>query len=671
MLDRVWGGAFRRTRTGRPPETRRPGRAGRRPQVEGLEARQLLAASLEQIPAISVPSQEGYQVLLDGTKSGSPTQTYSVISDNPDVKVSIAQGPFLTYDLSHTAAAGHPEDVSFSHARVTFQLFQDLTPMTTAKFESFVNSGYYTNKTIHRINTKFSGAGGPADIVFQGGSPNGDGTGSSGLPGTPYSLELTQQLAFTQAGSLAVANSGGNNTNDVQFFWTTGPQTGLNYLYTIFGQQVGGFDTNTVLSQVATTTNPGLNNEKSTPLSPVVINSASFSSTNPNGVIHIDATGASPGETAMVTVRAFDPTTNTSTMQTIPVTITANTTPPPPTFTFTPLASPVTATTSGTPPTPVTIQLKVTNNNTKASPPLATSYAIVGQPAHGTLSNFNATTGTVTYTPNAGFLGTDVFTYKGVLNGGTVSNLAGNVAPVIVTVPPQVPVNTGAVRVVGTVLVVTPAPQPPWGPGNEILVAEPQNAQSPANRKLTVSINGTTDVLQPLATSIERIVLYGSKTGDHVTVDPAVDPTINVTLDGGHGHGKNVLRAGGGPTREHGWFGQNDLYGGTGPNQLVGRAGHVRFFATKTTNEIFAGVPHPGYHDYHQYKLHTRVTLTPPGGTFYKFVNGKLVPVPTPPAVKSLLLQRTATTPNNGGPAADTGIPGGTPATVKSTGVTG
>src|SRR5205823_49382 len=137
---------------------------------------------------------------------------------------------------------------------------------------------------------------------------------------------------------------------------------------------------------------------------------ATITGANPNGAIHIDATGATPGEVAHVTVEALDPATNTSAMTTFAVTVAANTTPPPASFTFTPLASPVTQTIASNTPGPVTIQLKVTNNNTSASPALTTTYALVNQPLHGTLSNFNATTGTVTYTPNPGFFGTDVFT---------------------------------------------------------------------------------------------------------------------------------------------------------------------------------------------------------------------------------------------------------------------
>ena len=51
------------------------------------------------------------------------------------------------------------------------------------------------------------------------------------------------------------------------------------------------------------------------------------------------------------------------------------------------------------------------------------SASVVGQPAHGALSNFNAGTGTFTYTPDTDFAGFDSFTYE-VTNGESVSNTA-------------------------------------------------------------------------------------------------------------------------------------------------------------------------------------------------------------------------------------------------------
>ena len=54
---------------------------------------------------------------------------------------------------------------------------------------------------------------------------------------------------------------------------------------------------------------------------PVVINSATLSSTNPNGVLHIDTTSATAGQTATITVTATDPTDDTTATQSFTVTV--------------------------------------------------------------------------------------------------------------------------------------------------------------------------------------------------------------------------------------------------------------------------------------------------------------------------------------------------------------
>src|SRR5262249_29369739 len=151
---------------------------------------------------------------------------------------------------------------------------------------------------------------------------------------------------------------------------------------------------------------------------------------------------------------------------------------------------------------------------------------------------------------------------------------------------------------------------------NTINVTQLNGDTGAADDKIQVTINGVIDGTQPLASDIDRIVVFGAKAGDKVTVDPSVDSAINVTLDGGHG-GVHVLQAGAGPTSEQGWFGKNTLIGGTGPNQLGGRVGHVRFRPTPTTTEIFAGQGHPPHRSNH---------TPPPTGTFFKFIGGRLVP---------------------------------------------
>jgi cyclophilin family peptidyl-prolyl cis-trans isomerase len=376
-----------------------------KPVHEGLEDRQLLSASLAPIPNVIVPTQMGYQAPLDGSANLDPSQSYTVTSDNPDIQVSVAQGQFWTLNVEHTASTT-PGDISFS-GPITFQLFHDLTPQTVAQITQFTNDGYYDGKDFYRIVNGFPG---PTDYVVQGGPVNPDGSGMSGLPGTPFANEIVQQLAFTGSGQLAMANAGPNSTNDTQFFVTTGTPTVLDYGYTVFGQVVSGSNILADMTQVATEARP-LIDEKSLPVSPIVITSATLSSTNVNGVIHIDTTSAQAGESANIAVTATDPVDGSHVGQNFMVTTSAYNGPTNPPINFKPLANPVSATTGAD--GAVTIQLDgMIGYPTPSSTQPTGSFVIVTAPGHGQLSQFNALSGTLVYTPDPGFGGVDSFQFE-------------------------------------------------------------------------------------------------------------------------------------------------------------------------------------------------------------------------------------------------------------------
>ncbi|MBV8128456.1 MAG: hypothetical protein JO114_12500, partial [Planctomycetaceae bacterium] len=175
---------------------------------------------------------------------------------------------------------------------------------------------------------------------------------------------------------------------------------------------------------------------------------------------------------------------------------------------------------------------------------------------------------------------------------------------------------TGAVHLIDNdVLVVTPLPRTDHGTDSIVIS---QQANSSGVQVIVVYVNGVPDLIQPPANSLYQIIVFGGKASTDIRVQPNVSAIIPITLDGGHG-GDNVIQAGAGPTREHGWFGHTLLIGGTGPDAMIGRKGFVRFKPTTTTNLIYAGVIKPRF-------SHRTVA---PSGTFYRFEKGRLVPVLT------------------------------------------
>jgi cyclophilin family peptidyl-prolyl cis-trans isomerase len=568
----------------------------------------LLSASLQPISNLSVPAQQGYTLPLNGSGTSDP-QTFTVTSSNPDIAATIDQGPFWTVNAQYTDPSNPQNDFS---GPLTFQLFQSLTPDTVSHIQLFTNDGYYNGKHFTRVASGFPTS---SDYVVQGGAPNPDGTGNSGQPGTPFPNENVQQLAFTSPNQVAMANAGGRDSNDTQFFITTdSPNRELGYNFTIFGQMVSGLSTLNQMTDrntVPVTANPALGGEVSLPVNPLIISSATLSSTNPNGVLILDTTQAKKGESSTITVTAHDTVDGSSTSQTFTVSTTAYAGPADPAINFRPFANPVTATTLTTNSTTVTLSGQSGYPDT--SRPSTLTYSLVSQPQHGTVTLFNPSTGTFTYTPNPGFTGTDTLQYEVQAGGPQTTPAVTTSNPATVTI--TVTANTGAVRVVGTVLVITPLPRT-GHVHNTIEVTQVPSTTASSGSVLEVIVNGQIDVTQPDLSTIDSIVVFGSKAGDRIVIDPGV--TLPATLDGGHG-GRNHLKGGGGDTREHGWFGFTTLVGGIGPNQLIGRAGQVRFKPSSSTDLIFAGVPH---------RRTALLNPTPPGGTFFVFRRGHLIPVP-------------------------------------------
>lgn len=704
-------------------------RAGRRLQVERLDARQLLTATLAPIANVTSPQYLGRVVPVDS--GGATPQTYTVTSDVPGVKASVIQGRFLTLTVAHTSSGAGDIDINGS---MTFQLFDQLTPVTTAKIESLINGNatgttsvvtngenFYIGKTFFRIASGFPTS---TTYIAQGGSSNNTASGSPAFT-TPFDDEFIQSLAFTGSGQLAMANSG-PDTNDSQFFITTGDPRSLDHKHTIWGQLVSGQDILNQITQVSKTTPSGsIDANPSQPVTPVTITNAVLSDTNPDGAIQIDTTLAPVGATANITVTATDPADNTTATRTFQVGVTpvgqgvtgytgerpylgpvdstinvgqgqaatfqltavnpdpstpltyvvkggssgtafsdvqnatatvsstglvtvtptagysgtinllvgvragtASTTETPANFdtqkitlvvnsSATPVPlRPIATSTSLTTQiaTPTTIQLSGRSPNTGAAP---VTFALLTPPTNGTITNFNATTGTLTYTPNPGYVGPDAFTFE---SQSAANNQVSFPATVRLTVANA---NTGAVRYIDATggnditqpgyLVVTPVPRRKGT--NVINVAL-------AGENVQVTVNGVVDAIQPLESNLNRIVLYGSKANDRITVDPAISALV--TLDGGHG-GRNVLRAGSGDSTLHGWFGQNTLRGGDGNDTLVGRRGRVKFRPSGGSDIIFAGTPRVLASN-----TQTRTLPKPEIGTFFRFEGNKLVPTSNP-----------------------------------------
>lgn len=257
--------------------------------------------------------------------------------------------------------------------------------------------------------------------------------------------------------------------------------------------------------------------------------------------------------------------------------------------------------------TPIGIQLIGNPGNVTQT----LNYQLNTQGTRGTITDFNTTAGTFTYTPPNGFIGTDTLTYTATDVGPPLPNLTSQPATITLSVVGDSP--TGAVRVINTTLLISPLPGRRRNPSPNTIDVTIVGSQ------LVTTVNGIIDSTRPEVSAIDRVVVYGSKARDVITVAPQV-PQLS-TLDGGLG-GNNRIRSNDSPSRLHGWFGRNNLGGGESDDALIGRIGRVRFIQSGGNDLLFAGEParRPtglGDPDHR----HIRAPI----GQFFRFVNGRLV----------------------------------------------
>ena len=136
---------------------------------------------------------------------------------------------------------------------------------------------------------------------------------------------------------------------------------------------------------------------------------------------------------------------------------------------------------------PVSIQF--TGNSGDPDKTQTLTFEIVSQPQHGTLSNFNAATGALTYAPAGNFAGTDSFTYRVHDNGGTANGGQDTSALATFAISVAAPTLTG--------LALAPASDDGvFNDDRVILNSTPTFIVSgPAGSVVTFLVNGTSQVV--------------------------------------------------------------------------------------------------------------------------------------------------------------------------------
>jgi cyclophilin family peptidyl-prolyl cis-trans isomerase len=114
---------------------------------------------------------------------------------------------------------------------MTFELFDDATPIAVANFKKLIGVNFYDGIKFHRVIPNF---------MVQAGCP--DGTGAGG-PGYSIKCETSNEKQFHDRGVISMAHRG-RDTGGSQFFICHNRQgtAHLDGVHTAFGKVIDGLD---------------------------------------------------------------------------------------------------------------------------------------------------------------------------------------------------------------------------------------------------------------------------------------------------------------------------------------------------------------------------------------------------------------------------------------------
>ncbi|TAK96757.1 MAG: peptidylprolyl isomerase, partial [Verrucomicrobia bacterium] len=203
------------------------------------------APVIDPIPNINVPAGKSILLPITATSPNGRRLTYTATSSTNRITVEIhTNNPFWRMSVAQVAPTNAPGTYltpfrgTFATVTnlgdMTFMLLHDLAPKTVDVFQGLTMAGYFSTNTIfHRVIPGF---------VIQAGDPATNGAGG---PVFRYEDELQPRALFSGNGQLAMAHPGvpaSKDNNGSQFFVTFGSQRFLDLGYTLFGQQLRGFD---------------------------------------------------------------------------------------------------------------------------------------------------------------------------------------------------------------------------------------------------------------------------------------------------------------------------------------------------------------------------------------------------------------------------------------------
>ncbi len=175
------------------------------------------------------------------TKTTQPKQTETTTS-NPTNTNQLQKGTLMKTLQDFEKIEATQVTIKTTKGEMTFKLFRDKAPLTTANFLNLIKDGFYDGIVFHRVIPDFMAQVGDP-LTKEPGTETRWGTGG---PGYQIADEFDPELKHDKAGVLSMANSG-PNTGGSQFFITHVATPWLDGKHAVFGEIIKGIE---VLNQI-------------------------------------------------------------------------------------------------------------------------------------------------------------------------------------------------------------------------------------------------------------------------------------------------------------------------------------------------------------------------------------------------------------------------------------
>ena len=204
-----------------------------------LDRRSFISYSLAAAGTLALAGCNG------GSNAGGESTTSTDAADDKDALApgTIENGVLVSpYDEGYDSGLHHAKIEVQDYGTIEVEINATNTPITVSNFAHLANEGFYNGLTFHRIISGF---------MIQGGDPNGNGTGGSGVNiKGEFSANGIPNAIRHKRGVISMARSKDYDSASSQFFIMHEDKSSLDRNYAAFGKVTSGMEVVDAIAEV-------------------------------------------------------------------------------------------------------------------------------------------------------------------------------------------------------------------------------------------------------------------------------------------------------------------------------------------------------------------------------------------------------------------------------------